>query len=62
MRFLAHLHNALAHGSSWMTANLFSKTEFLFNFHWVETKTIGKIHSSSFHTETQKNQQIEQKY
>ena len=60
MRFPAHLHNALARISSWMTANLLtlisfsSKTEFLF----IELKQkLDKIHNSSLNTETQKNQE-----
>jgi len=62
MRFPAHLdlHNALAHISSWMSANLLtvalhsSKTEFLF----IGLKQkLGKIHNSSLNTETQKNWQ-----
>jgi len=58
MRFPAHLHNALAHISSWMTVNRLTlnsaKTEFLFI--WLKQK-LGKIHNTSLNTQTQQNQQ-----
>jgi len=58
MRFPAHLHNVLAHISSWMTASRLtlnsSKTEFLF----IGLKQkLGKIHNTSLNAETQQNQQ-----
>jgi len=59
MWFPAHLHNALAHISSWMNANLLTLNSTKTFFNWAETKTaVGNIHNSSLNAETEKSAKI----